>query len=58
MCHLKNIYRLGTLDVANMRAYHRCSRPKPSYDFHSEGFLNSNPSLEELVQIQNVNLRI
>ena len=27
-----------------------------SYDFHFEGFSNFNPSIEELVQIQDVNL--
>ena len=36
----------------------RCSRLKPSYEFHSEGLSNFSPSVERLVQIQDVNPRI
>ena len=31
---------------------------KPSYDFHFEGLSNFSPSVEKLVQIQDVNPRI
>ena len=36
----------------------QCSRLKPSYEFHFEGFSNFSPSVEGLVQIQDVNARI
>ena len=36
----------------------QCSRLKPSYKFHFEGFSNSSPLGEGLVQIQDVNSRI
>jgi hypothetical protein len=36
----------------------QCSRLKPSYEFHFEGFSNFRPSIERLVQIQDINPRI
>ena len=36
----------------------QCSRLKPSYEFHFGGLSNFRPSVEGLVQIQDVNLRI
>jgi hypothetical protein len=32
----------------------QCSRLKPSYEFHYEGLSNFSPSVEVLVQIQDV----
>ncbi len=39
-------------------AYEQCSRLMPSNDFHFEGLSNFSPSVERLVQIQDVNPRI
>ena len=36
----------------------QCSRLKPSYEFHFEGLSNFSTSIEELVQVQDVNPRI
>jgi hypothetical protein len=36
----------------------QCSRLNPSYEFHFEGLSNLNPSVEGLVQTQDVNPRI
>ena len=36
----------------------QCSRWKPSYEFHSEGLLSFSPTVEGLVLIQDVNVRI
>jgi hypothetical protein len=40
-----------------MQARCQCSRLKPSYEFHFEGLSTFRPSVEGLVQIQDVNSR-
>ena len=40
-----------------MQGLLKCSRLKPSYEVHLEGFSNFSPSVEGYVQIQDVNLR-
>ena len=37
---------------------HPCSSLKPSYEFHVEGLSNLSPSIEGLVQIQDINPEI
>ena len=37
---------------------YQCSRSKPSYEFHFEGVSNFSPSVERLVQIQDVDPKI
>ena len=60
------LYQISTLDKHDhldtheyVLSYHnQCSRLMPSFEFHFEGLSNFNPSVEELVQIQDVNSRI
>ena len=48
----------GSIVYHNWSSWRQCSRLKPSYEFHVEGFSNFNPSVEGLVQIQDINPRI
>ena len=46
------------LDTDLMDVWIQCSKSKPSYEFHFEGLSNNSPSIDGLVQIQDVNPRI
>jgi hypothetical protein len=50
--------RWRILRQLSMESVDQCSRLKPSYEFRFEGLSNFSPSIERLVQIQDVNKRI
>ena len=46
------------IEMVEISWSNQCSRLKPSYEFHFEGLSNFSSSIEGLVQIQDVDLRI
>ena len=56
-CWVLDVYK-KTIRKNRLRWCHKCSRSKPSYEFHFEGFSNFSSLVEGLVQIQDNNPRM